>query len=98
MPGKTLIGDSAFRGVQPDEIGMLAPPNSLDPTEFANFKSRARCRHETFNGRMKFFKILSECFTADRKMLSVLLPRSSNTKWTMAPLFSVYASRPLVLL
>jgi hypothetical protein len=66
MPGKTLIGDSAFRGVLPDEIGMLAPPNSLDPTEFANFKSRARCRHETFNGRMKFFKILSECFTANR--------------------------------
>lgn len=59
-----LIGDSKFRKGRdhPDEEGMFAPPSSLDPEELKVFKSRVRCRHESFNGRMKFFSILSETF------------------------------------
>jgi hypothetical protein len=31
----------------------------MDSKDLANFKARARCRHETFNGRLKHFKALS---------------------------------------
>jgi hypothetical protein len=66
MPGKKLVGDSLYRAgakaEHANEKGMMAPPSSTDPPELKHFKSRARCRHESFNGRIKHFQILSECF------------------------------------
>jgi hypothetical protein len=65
LPGKMLIGDSIYKpsaAKYPEEVGMFAPPSSLDSQLLAKWKSRARCRHETFNGRLKFFQILSETF------------------------------------
>ena len=40
----------------------LSLPNTFDAKTLNNFKSRARLRHETFNGRLKSFAILSETF------------------------------------
>ena len=64
MPGKMLIADSIFKpGKKPehkDEIGMFALPSSADPEELKRFKSRARARHETFNGRLKYFSFLRD--------------------------------------
>jgi DDE superfamily endonuclease len=63
-PGKMLIADSIFKpGKKPehqDEIGMFALPSSADPDELRRFKSRARARHESFNGRLKHFAFLRD--------------------------------------
>ena len=40
----------------------LSWPNPHDAKEVNNFKSRARLRHESFNGRMSFFDSLSQEF------------------------------------
>jgi DDE superfamily endonuclease len=64
MPGKMLIADSIFKaGKKPehqDEVGMFALPSSADPEELRRFKSRARARHESFNGRLKYFSFLRD--------------------------------------
>ena len=63
MPrNKMAIADKGYVTSRADEQGIFATPNPSDPQELKNFKSRARCRHETFNGRIKFFKCLSETF------------------------------------
>jgi hypothetical protein len=41
---------------------MCAYPDNMDSKELNNFKSRARLRHETFNGRLKFFNSLTHTF------------------------------------
>jgi hypothetical protein len=56
--GKKAIGDSGYRG----EPSKVATKNHLDSEEVAKFKNRVRARHETFNGRIKFFKVLDERF------------------------------------
>jgi hypothetical protein len=61
-PGKMVIADRGYSTGEPDEIGMFALPNSADSKELAHFKSRARCRHETLNGRLKNFKCLQDTF------------------------------------
>jgi hypothetical protein len=46
--GKMGIADRDYaHGASGDGIHYLAIPSNLDSTELANFKSRARCRHET---------------------------------------------------
>ena len=66
MPGKMLIADSIYlpgkQADQRDEVGMFAIPNSMDVTVLKRFKSRARARHESFNGRLKFFAFLRETY------------------------------------
>lgn len=61
---KMLIGDSKYRKGpnHADEKDMFAPPNSIDPKVLAAYKSRVRCRHESFNGRIKNFGMASGCF------------------------------------
>jgi hypothetical protein len=49
----------------PDDHEKLTLPNPMDDEVLANFKARARCRHETFNGRLKFFRSLSVTFHHD---------------------------------
>jgi hypothetical protein len=39
---------------------MFALPSSADPEELRRFKSWARARHETFNGRLKYFSFLRD--------------------------------------
>jgi hypothetical protein len=56
--GKRAIGDNGYRG----EPSTISTPNSHDSPELHLFKSHARARHETFNGRIKNFKCLSEQF------------------------------------
>ena len=66
MPDKMLIADKIYKpGRRPehrDEVGMFAIPNTMDIADLKEFKSRLRARHETFNGRLKFFAILRDCF------------------------------------
>ena len=59
-PGKLLIADRGYAG---DD--QLSTPNDFDSIETSAFKRRARARQESFNGRVKEFRILSECFRSD---------------------------------
>ena len=56
------IADGGYKSRYADEREMLAIPNTTDPPHLKNFKSRVRQRHESLNGRLKFFKCLSETF------------------------------------
>lgn len=62
IPEKLTVGDSGCRTSEPDEIDLIAIPSSLDSQNLAKFKSRARCRHESWNGRIKFFYVLEQRF------------------------------------
>ena len=45
------------------EMEMLAlPRQGLGGKDFRNFKSRVRCRHETFNGKLKKYTCLAQLF------------------------------------
>lgn len=58
MPdGMHLIGDNGYQG----EV-IVSTPNEFDSFIVKTFKERARARHETFNKRIKEFKILDERF------------------------------------
>ena len=65
MPGKMIVADSIYRAGkkanQRDEVGMMAIPSTTDDKALKQFKSRVRARHETFNGRLKFFGFLRHC-------------------------------------
>ena len=65
LPGKILIADGGYSTSQVDEVGMIAVPNESDPTELHRFKARARQRHESFNGKLKHYKILQDTFRFD---------------------------------
>lgn len=56
--GRKAIGDRGYRG----EPSVISFPNATDSTAVAMFKSRALCRHETFNGMTKTFDCLSGRF------------------------------------
>jgi hypothetical protein len=61
--GKKAITDRVYGSKSnPSTHAKLSLPNEVDSKALANFKARARCRHETFNGRLKFFKALSDTF------------------------------------
>jgi hypothetical protein len=59
--GKKIIVDRGYISNKPDER-MLSQPSALDSKELNNFKSRARLRQETFNGRLKYFNALAQTF------------------------------------
>jgi DDE superfamily endonuclease len=59
--GKLVIADRGYQTSKADEQ-MLSTPDITDDPELYNFKSRARLRQETFNGRLKFFHCLSDTF------------------------------------
>jgi hypothetical protein len=56
--GKRVVGDRGYQG----EPNIISTPNTHEPQELRNFKSRARARHETFNSRLKNFRILDTRF------------------------------------
>ena len=63
--GKKVVVDGGFppNPKSERELKMLAlPRQGYGGKEFRNFKSRVRCRHETFNSRLKFYSCLSQVF------------------------------------
>jgi hypothetical protein len=56
---KLAIVDRGYASQRVDEKNLLSVPNSMGSNELERFKSRARLRHETFNGRLKCFGSLS---------------------------------------
>ena len=85
-PGKLLIADRGYVG---DD--QLSTPNDFDNDETADFKRRARARHESFNGRVKEFRILSECFRSDHKLHCIAFEAVS-----IIVQFSMENGRPLM--
>lgn len=63
--GKKAVVDGGFppNPNSKKELNMLALPRpGYGGKEFRNFKARVRCRHETFNSRLKFYSCLSQLF------------------------------------
>ncbi len=58
--GKRAIGDRGYASKR--DTNVLSTPNSSDPNEVRKFKSRARARHESFNCKIKNFRVLAQCF------------------------------------
>jgi len=65
--GKKVIADSGYQGY-PDLISRY---NSLDSEEVREFKTRARMRHEAFNGMCKVFECLDSEFRHEKEQLQV---------------------------
>lgn len=61
LPGQRGIADSGYQG-EPEKISITRPGDS---TEVKQFKARVKSRHETFNGRLKFFNVLDQAFRHD---------------------------------
>jgi hypothetical protein len=59
---KLTLADRGYQTGKEDEKGLLSLPNTMGSKELENFKSRGRLRHETFNGRLKFFSSLAVPF------------------------------------
>jgi hypothetical protein len=56
--GKKVIADEGYVG----EDQIISTRNPFDTPATKTLKKRAKARHETFNGRLKSFKILDERF------------------------------------
>jgi DDE superfamily endonuclease len=61
--GKKILGDKGYRG-EPDKI---TTPNVHDSIIVKRFKARASARHETFNKRIKDFKIIAGPFRSSHE-------------------------------
>lgn len=59
LRGKRAVADRAYRG---EKKRYTSVPNATDEEELRKFKARARMRQETFNARIKNFKVLDERF------------------------------------
>jgi hypothetical protein len=59
---KKCIVDRGYKSKFAAERNLCAYPDKMDSKELNNFKSRARLRHETFRGRLKFFNSLTHTF------------------------------------
>jgi hypothetical protein len=59
---KLCLADRGYHSKQNDEACLFSLPNGFDSKALNNYKSRGRLRHETFNGRIKNFKCLSDTF------------------------------------
>ena len=58
-PGKRVEADEGYRG-HPDKI--KRPGNNSNPAENRGMQGRARARHETLNGQLNNWGILSQVF------------------------------------
>lgn len=61
-PGKKLIADLGYRTKRVDEVDMLCVPNSRDSLALKKFKSLARSRQESVNGRIKQYACMFDEF------------------------------------
>ena len=57
--GKKVIADQGYRSRDLPEI---AGPNSHDTEQVREFKGRVKARQESFNKRLKVFRVLAERF------------------------------------
>ena len=93
LVNKLAICDRGFQTSEPDEVHLLAPPSTADPEDLALFKTRARQRHETFNGRLKDFKILQDVFRFDAdkhgSVVRAVVVRVQYQMESGSPLFEV---------
>ena len=87
--GKLLVADRGMRG----EPKIISAPDLEKPKTLRNFEARARCRQETFNGRIKNFRCLRDVFEHgwDRhkivfEAVSVIVQHQMNNG---APLYGV---------
>jgi hypothetical protein len=55
--GKKAIADSAY-SAEAGDGGTIVISRPGDPPDLRRFKARAKARHETFNGRLKSFRVL----------------------------------------
>jgi hypothetical protein len=62
---KRMIADGGYRGYPK----IVSTPNPLDSEEVKLFKSRARMRHEKFNGTIKTFECLDSRFRHSKERL-----------------------------
>jgi len=62
---KMAIADNGYRGYPT----ICSTPNSHDDEDVARFKSRARCRQEALNGKLKHFECLSGRFRHSKQQL-----------------------------
>lgn len=60
--GCRVVGDDGFTGKGDHEKSTFSARNNLDDVAAAEFKSRAKSRHESFNSRMKSHEILCKRF------------------------------------
>lgn len=66
--GKKIVCDRVYgKAADKAEYKKLCLPNLCDSKELGNFKARVRCRHESFNGRLKFFRSLADTYHHDNK-------------------------------
>ena len=63
--GKLVIADKGYLG----EGNVISVRNEFDNEKVKKFKRRVRARHETFNGRLKEYKILSTRFRNTKSYL-----------------------------
>ena len=93
LPGKILIADGGLGSSENDEMGMVSIPNPSDPHKLHQFKARARQRHESFNGRLKQFKILQDTFRfpleKHQHVLKAVCVRVGYAMESGSPLFDV---------
>ncbi|MFM8622189.1 MAG: hypothetical protein ACKOB3_02260 [Holophagaceae bacterium] len=89
-PGERVEANNGYVG-HPDKI--KCPNNDCNRTENFAMQARVRSRHETFNGRLKFWGILNQVFRHDiRQHGSVFYACAVNTQLAIMsgePLFAV---------
>jgi hypothetical protein len=60
---KKVITDRVYGSkAEPEDHIKLVLPNPLDNKELTNSKSCVRARHESFNGRLKVYRLLSDTY------------------------------------
>jgi len=69
-PGKKVVADRIYGSKKKEDAEVskkFALPNLCDSKVLANFKTRVRNRHESFNGRLKDFNALSDTYRHSQK-------------------------------
>ena len=91
LPGKFLVADGGFKTSEANEVGIFSTPNPHDSPELRTFKTRVRQRHESFNCRLKHYKILQDVFRFDpekhKHVLHAVITRVQYAMESGAPLF-----------
>ena len=64
---KLVVADRGYQTSELDER-FMSTPNAMDSKAVAKFKSQARCRQESFNGRLKNFACLRDTYRHDLHM------------------------------
>ena len=86
-PGERVEADNGYVG-HPEKI--KCPLNDCNPAEKEAMQARVRSRHETFNGRLKFWGILGQVFRHD-------IRRHGGVFWACAVIsqLAIYNGEPL---